>query len=219
MLFKNSKKIKVNYSLRTPDAELLFDEPKLIKTIHETKCPAHTKLSHDTYALIQPYNAELEIGYNHFVLKNSEINDDNFFSMNTLRMNDNLLIFQINYPYYFFTDDKELFLETLPPDYSTKHTIPRSNFVRGGFKPYAWSRSVHPAFSFELDNTQIINVRLIKGEPICYIKFNKNVDINYKQWNDTYEKEHLKVFNITDLVSNVGSLYNRALKRRPNTLL
>ena len=139
--------------------------------------------------------------------------------MNTLRMNNGLLIFQINYPYYFFTDDKELFLETLPPDYSTKHTIPRSNFVRGGFKPYAWSRSVHPAFSFELDNTQIINVRLIKGEPICYIKFNKNVDINYKQWNDTYEKEHLKVFNITDLVSNVGSLYNRALKRRPNTLL
>ena len=50
-------------------------------------------------------------------------------------------------------------------------------------------------------------------------KFNKNVDMNYKQWNDTYEKEHLKVFNITDLVSNVGSLYSRALKRRPNTLL
>ena len=43
--------------------------------------------------------------------------------------------------------------------------------------------------------------------------------MNYKQWNDTYEKEHLKVFNITDLVSNVGSLYSRALKRRPNTLL
>ena len=46
MLFKNSKKINVNYSLRTPDAELLFDEPKLIKTIHETKsgaCCARTR--------------------------------------------------------------------------------------------------------------------------------------------------------------------------------
>jgi len=220
MLFKNKNRADVAYSIRTKlDAQLIFNEPKKIKTNFETKCPAHIQVGYDTYALLQPYNVTFEVGHNHFVFKEGEVEADRFFTISSLRYVDNVLSLQLNYPFYFITDDKDLFMESLPPDYKTKHVLPKTDFIRGGFKPYAWVRPIHPAFHFNIKDDSIVTCKLKKNQPICYVKFNKNVNMKYKAWDDKLEREALKVHNITDLVSGTQYLYDLAIKRRPKKLL
>ena len=74
------------------------------------------------------------------------------------------------------TDDKDLFMESLPPDYKTKHVLPKTDFIRGGFKPYAWVRPIHPAFHFNIkESTQGWRTRV--GNNFCETKIS---NVEYK---------------------------------------
>ena len=225
MLFNRLKKSEVVYSLSDEYKEALsiFNEPYVYnETTHG--CPAVSVSSTRLYAINAP--ADLEFIYNP---KTNQMNANststntsdkftnqinNFLSFQ-IEKNKDIITIQINMPYIFFTDTKDIEINLLP---GTDIEMNNCKFIPGSFNIYNWSRTLN--FSIQvIDNKSMVSFKWHIDKPMMFVFFNKPVNISYKIMNDNMLSMVQQIKNIATVRHNITKVFNTVLKRRPKNIL
>lgn len=228
MLFSSFRTSSVKYMIND------FGGPKGIfpniekysNLIYKTKCPSVTSVQNRLYYVNSFLDIDITFGvkdnqpYSNYNLTNEHppghtIHDlvTTFVHVESLKSNATAHL-QINLPYSFVTDVKDIELVSLPVNVETENCV----YVPGGLKPYYWIRNFSCAFLLN-DTTKDAKVKLRVDKPICLFYFNKPVDLKL-----TEETEKIKSYKdqnagIVNYRNNIEKYYMNVISRRPRKLL
>lgn len=225
MLFNRFKKSEVVYSFDKEYKEALsiFNEPYVYNEITHG-CPAVSVSSTRLYAINAP--ADLEFIYNPKTnqmnasatstnTSDKFVNQINKFLSFQIEKNKNMITIQINMPYIFFTDTKDIEINLLP---GTDIEMNNCKFITGSFNIYNWTRTLN--FSIQvIDNKSMVSFKWNIDKPMMFVFFNKPVNLSYKIMNENMLSMIEQVKNIATVRHNITKVYNTVLKRRPKNIL
>lgn len=225
MLFNRFKKSEVVYSFDKEYKEALsiFNEPYVYNEITHG-CPAVSVSSTRLYAINAP--ADLEFIYNPKTnqmnasatstnTSDKFVNQINKFLSFQIEKNKNMITIQINMPYIFFTDTKDIEINLLP---GTDIEMNNCKFITGSFNIYNWTRTLN--FSIQvIDNKSMVSFKWNIDKPMMFVFFNKPVNVSYKIMNDNMLSMVQQVKNIATVRHNITKVFNTVLKRRPKNIL
>ena len=225
MLFNRFKKSEVVYSFDKEYKEALsiFNEPYVYNEITHG-CPAVSVSSTRLYAINAP--ADLEFIYNPKTnqmnasatstnTSDKFVNQINKFLSFQIEKNKDMITIQINMPYIFFTDTKDIEINLLP---GTDIEMNNCKFITGSFNIYNWTRTLN--FSIQvIDNKSMVSFKWNIDKPMMFVFFNKPVNLSYKIMNENMLSMIEQVKNIATVRHNITKVYNTVLKRRPKSIL
>lgn len=233
------KNVDVGWFVEQEEAKFVFPEPitlfksrkKALSNRAVQACPAVNEYERDLFVIRNPFDIRLrclkvEDRYDlHIVEKGTRIDEDLipkfvFLMQPHIWRNSQRPVIQIKMP-YFFLSDEPVYMTQLSP-YMNDNIMDWPGLLIGGRFPInVWPRIMNWAFEWIDLETDLI---LRRGQPLCYLYFESNhlrAKINMFEIAQTNElKEYRKGISATPkYVSNIFSLFETALKRRPKSLL
>lgn len=227
-LFNNLKKSKVKYGifLQSDVPTIIF--PNVNKTNNYTNllCPAISSQKDKFFYINSFISVDLNFTY-HKETKSFDykyrFNDKDHptypnvhdLIKNSVSLeNNDVLTIQVQLPYYFITDNKDINITLLDPNLETDNL----EFISGSFNIYSWSRSINLAYAIKNKNKKA-SLKLKIDEPIIKILFNKPISLEFTEFNEkqlNFIKSHL---NIAGYRRGINQLFKTLLTRRPKKLL
>ena len=228
MLFNNFKTSSVGYIIND------FECPKGIvpnienysNLIYKTKCPAVTSIHNRLYYANSILDIDIEFGvkdnqpYYNYNFTNEHPPSDLMHGLvrrivHVEALNSNATIhLQVNSPYAFVTDLKNIEVVSLPIDVETENCV----YVAGGLKPYYWVRNLSSAFLLN-DKTKIAKVKLRIDKPIFLFYFNQPVNLKLIEETETIKSYKAQSGGIVNFRNNLEKYYMNVISRRPRKLL
>lgn len=231
--------VKIGYLITTERASLIYGEPRVLRRARKQAlstravqaCPAVNDFEKRCLVVDMPYNLRLRC-----------IRNGNEFALEAIspgtRLDEDLLrdhvmlmepqfwrdpdkpVIQVKAPYLTVCDEQAYVTQTAPfLDYKADRWP--GTVVAGRFRFDYWPRTLSWAFEWCDTSKDLV---LKKGEPWFYLLFehgDPDRDIQFVQAEDTAELKTYReaLTDVVKFVSNPFSLKERALERRPATLL
>jgi len=233
VIFVNKKAIKVKYIIdvnRISDIEI----PKgLYKNITEhaqekrTGCPAVKSADKRLFYGYPPFSITFEFGLNNgntfvnYNINNSEVYDSpklRTLVENLVRVTNNnnkFVDFQMQLPYSFITDEKDLEVLTVPPINMKTENV---TYLNGLYKPYGWIRNQSSTWILDdINKTGYISFDFDK--PCIGYVFNKPVDLKYTEITDDIQNYINQNKFLLQYKTKLNNIYKDILSRRPKSLI
>lgn len=194
----------------------------------KTKCPAVAGARNRIFEGYPPFTIEFEFGLNasgdtyaHWNILDSEV----FMSENIKQLvfelirvtnnNNKFVDFQMQLPYCFITDDKDLEVLTAPP---INMEYENCYYLAGAYRPYGWIRNQNSAWIVE-DIKKPAKVKFDINKPCIQYIFNKPVDLSYTEKTEKMQNFILQNMGILNYKHKLYDTYKTVLSRRPDKLL
>ena len=228
MLFSSFKTSNVGYLINDFDCPkgIVLNIEKYNNLIYKTKCPAVTSVHNRLYYA----NSILDIDIDFWIKNNQPYYNYNFtdehppsdFMHNLVRKivhveslkNNASVHLQVNSPYSFVTDVKDIELVNLPIDVESENCV----YVPGGIKPYYWIRNFSSAFLLN-DETKQAKVKLRIDNQIFSFYFNKPVNLKLIEETEAIKSYKAQNGGIVNFRNNLEKYYMNVISRRPKKLL
>lgn len=228
-IFFNLQKANVYYDIKNEDSIFVpkgfFNNIEQYTLIDNPKCPAVSSVNNRLFYINSPLDLQIEINYDkninnvtyNFKYENAPNNIDLItYLKNVIAVNckNNIVDLQFLLPYNLYTDIKNTEVITLPPDIETKNL----QYVPGAFNINLWIRPINSAWLLiDKNKPGIVNYK--KNKPMMYLLFNKNININYKEFNIETLNYYNQIKNITSFVKNINNISKNIVKRKPKKFM
>ena len=237
--FTKPKRVDVGWFVEEPQAKFIFEEPvrlfserkKALSSRAVQACPAVNELERDLFVIKCPFDIRLQCRKNgeafelHVVEQGTRIDIDiigNFLMLMKpdLWRDSRFPVIQLKIP-YFFLSDVPCYMTQTAPHMSTVYNRLPGLLISGRFPIHVWPRIMNWAFEWtDLKNDVILR----RGDHLCYLYFETaalRTEPNLFELELTDELiEFRKGLSATPkYMSNTFSLFETALKRRPEKLL
>jgi hypothetical protein len=234
MIFNNHKPIDIGYIIdikRITNQEMptaMYKNIEKLPTEKRSGCPAASSADKRMYQAYPPFTLDLEFGVNgigepffRYNIEDSEV----YFSeqledllQSLIRVTNNrgkFVDMQMQLPYCFITDDKDLEVITTPPiGMQTENVF----YLPGAYKPYGWIRNQNSAWVLQ-DLDKVGRVKFDVNVPCIGYTFNKRVNVELKDISDDIKKFSGQNTGILRYKFKLGDTYKTVLSRRPKKLL
>lgn len=235
----NASPIKIGYLITSDRASLIYGEPTVLRRTRERAlsiravqaCPAVNDLEKRCLVIEMPYNLKLRCVESQGEYALEAISPGTRIDEDILRDHVMLMepsfwrdpskpVIQIKAPYLTVADEQAFVTQTAPfLDYKGDRWP--GIVIAGRFRFDYWPRTLSWAFEWSDLSKDLI---LKKGEPWFYLLFeheNPDREIQFVKAEDTSELKAYReaLTDVVKFVSNPFSLKERAVERRPKTLL
>ena len=202
--------------------DLIFSPPKpLYQYLKQTpnkfftsgyfQCPAAGKHLKNVYIIESPVDFTLKINNN-----NKEEPIVFHCSINMLKVKDlSNFFFSLSNFYTFFTEEKNLEIEQINPRFHNTEFSKNTTIAEASFNIGKWFRGIHPNFiSYKSE------IKVKKGEPLYYIKFNTSKKIKFKNFslNDNLIQFENNLVSYKHIISKtpLSKLYSLFMAKKYN---
>ena len=232
-------KVDVGWYIEEPKAKFVFFEPtslfkdrsKPLSNRAVQACPAINELERDYFVIKNPFDIRLRCtrSSEHFelhVVEDGTRIDDDLISQFVFLMTPSFWrapsrpVIQIKVP-YFFLSDEPCYMTMMAP-YMSQSQVGWPGLMIGGRMPInLWPRLLNFAFEWtDLDQDLILR----RGQDLCYLYFETNnlrTSVQLVEAENTKELQEYRagISAVPKFMSNTFSLFETALKRRPEKLL
>lgn len=224
------RKITVGWCWHSPIPDILVHDPERYKFPEVTnfnynkkgltECPAHRHYFNNLYVLRSPLNFNLRAreGWSGPLEEENDINPSLYNQAFTFHKQEEMYnlenpIIQFNLG-YLFVSDEDCSIELIPP-FMHNNNWP-GQMTPGSFNIHKWIRPISWGFVWNnIEDTLSIK----EGDPLCYVKFNRNVDLKEIELTDDIKNRTYNTGNITSWTKGAFKYMNRSLLRRPKRLI
>ena len=228
MIFSNFKTSSVRYIINELDCPLgiIPNIEKYSNIINQTKCPAVAMVNNRLYYANSFLDIDIDFGikdnepyFNYTFTKEHPTTQSmhnlikKIVSVQLLKSNANVHL-QVNSPYSFVTDTKDIEVISLPTDIETKNCV----YVPGGLKPYYWIRNFNSAFLLN-DTTKEAKVKLRVNKPMFLFYFNKPVDLKFTEVTEKIRSYTAQATDVVNYRNKIEKYFMNVVSRRPRKLL
>jgi len=174
------------------------------------KCPAYIEYYKNVYVIKSPiditFNITQDISADSKYIQIKEYNQeffDNYIFVRDAKHNSKTLI-TYNIQYLFYSDE-EVDIEVLNAFEHKSDFINNVSVVQGKFDISKWIRPVECAFTVHDDNKEM---KIKRGDPLYYVRFNTNKNIKLNKVEYTKEVEDI----VESLLQVKNFLFNNSMK-------
>mgnify|MGYP001206051656 CR=1 FL=1 len=198
---------------------------KYDKQILQTKCPAVTSIYNRLYTVNSFLDVDLEFGLKkEEPYLNYKFTDQHHStkalhnlinqSLNLKHEDNSRLELQIQSPYAFVTDDKDIEVVSTPPNLEHENCV----YIPGGFKPHSWIRPLHSSFAIKNINKQA-TIKLRFDKPFLTFFFNTSVNLGYVEATEEMKSYSNSIFTLLNYRKKIESFCMNVISRRPAKFL
>lgn len=192
----------------------------------KVKCPSVGSVDKTLYYVNSPLTFEIEFGlrdnepYYRYIFDDTETQDNEFVSAwlkktLAIQRTGDIVDLQLILPYAFITDDKNLFVQTLPP-FNIMHE--NCYYVTGGLKPSNWIRNLNSAWVVT-DNNKPARIGFDSKLPCMLYHFNNPVNLEYTEKTNDINNYLEQNRYLTAYKLKQKKLIESITSRRPKKLL